>query len=54
MVFVSVLNQKVSVSSSGKIDLPAGEYTPAELKKIAQEVNKAIRLYKAGLALEDE
>ena len=42
-VYVSVLDEEVEVSDEGKFELPSREYSPAELKKIAREVNKAIR-----------
>ena len=44
-VYVSVLDSEVEVSEDGRISLPSGDYTPAELKKIAREVNKAMREY---------
>lgn len=42
-VFVSVLGEEVEVSDEGKFVLPSKEYTPSELKKIAREVNRAMR-----------
>lgn len=44
-VYISVLDEVVEVSEDGRVSLPAGDYTPAELKKIAREVNKAMREY---------
>lgn len=42
-VYISVLSEEVEVSDEGKFALPSREYTPAELKKIAREVNRAMR-----------
>lgn len=42
-VYISVLQEEVEVSLEGKFVLPSKEYTPAELKKIAREVNRAMR-----------
>lgn len=44
-VYISVLDEVAEVSEDGRVSLPAGDYTPAELKKIAREVNKAMREY---------
>lgn len=42
-VYISVLDEEVEVSDEGRFELPSREYSPAELKKIAREVNKAMR-----------
>ncbi len=42
-VYISVLNDYIEVSEEGRFELPSREYSPAELKKIAREVNKAMR-----------
>lgn len=42
-VYVSVLNDTVEVSEEGRFELPSREYTSSELKKIAREVNRAMR-----------
>ena len=44
-VYSSVLKEDIEVSEEGKFILPSREYTSTELKKIAHEVNKAIRTY---------
>lgn len=42
-VYISVLQDTIEVSLEGKFILPSREYTTAELKKIAREINKALR-----------
>lgn len=42
-IYISVLQDTIEVSLEGKFTLPSREYTTAELKKIAREVNKALR-----------
>ena len=42
-VFSTVLKEEIEVSQEGTFELPPRPYTSAELKKIAREVNKAIR-----------
>lgn len=42
-VYISVLQDTVEVSLEGKFTLPSREYTTAELKRIAREINKALR-----------
>lgn len=42
-VYISVLDEVIEVSDEGKFELPSREYSPAELKKIAREVNRAMR-----------
>lgn len=44
-IFVEVLGETVEVSEEGRFELPSREYTAAELKKIAREINKASRLH---------
>ena len=42
-VYISVLQDTIEVSEEGRFILPSRDYSPAELKKIAREVNKAMR-----------
>lgn len=42
-VYISVLDEEIEVSDEGKFELPSREYSPSELKKIAREVNRAMR-----------
>lgn len=42
-IYVETLGEYISISDEGKFELPHREYSPAELKKIAREVNRAIR-----------
>ena len=42
-VFITVLNDYVEVSDAGRFELPARDYSAAELKKIARDVNRALR-----------
>lgn len=42
-VKTSVLEDEIEVSEEGRFILPSKEYTTAELKKIAREVNRAMR-----------
>lgn len=47
-VYISVLQDTVEVSLEGKFTLPSREYTTAELKKIAREINRALREHDAS------
>lgn len=42
-VYVATVDEEIEVDDDGKFELPQRPYTAAELKKIAREVNKAIR-----------
>lgn len=42
-IYIETLGECVSISDEGKFKLPSKEYTSAELKKIAREINRAIR-----------
>lgn len=42
-IYIKTLSEFVDISDEGKFELPSKEYTAAELKKIACEVNKSIR-----------
>ncbi len=42
-VYSSVLGEELEVSLEGTFELPSRPYNSSELKKIAREVNKAIR-----------
>jgi len=42
-IYIKVLDDFLEVSTEGRFTLPQREYTAAELKKIATEVNRASR-----------
>lgn len=42
-IYISVLDDTVEVDEQGRFELPSRSYSCAELKKIAREVNRAIR-----------
>lgn len=42
-VYVSVLKDEIEVSDEGRFELPSRYYSTVELKKIAREINRAIR-----------
>jgi len=42
-IYIKVLDDYLEVSPEGRFTLPQREYTAAELKKIATEVNRASR-----------
>lgn len=42
-VYITVLDDYIEVSDAGRFELPAKDYSSSELKKIARDVNKAVR-----------
>lgn len=44
-IFVPTLNDTVKVNEEGRFELPSREFTIGELRKIAREINKALRGY---------
>ena len=42
-IYIETLGECIDISDEGKFELPSKEYTASELKKIAREVNRAIR-----------
>ena len=53
-VRVELLGEDLEVSEDGKFELPSRKYTAAELKKIAREVNRAMRNYQEDFYIERE
>lgn len=48
-VYVPVLKTTISVSEEGTFELPSKEYTTAELKRIAREINRAARQFQLNI-----
>ena len=42
-LYVETLGECIDITDEGRFELPSREYTAAELKKIAREVNRAMR-----------
>ena len=53
-VAVKALGLVLEVTDDGRIDLPSGLYSPADLRKIAREVNRAFRESRYDSEVEDE
>lgn len=44
-IFVPTLNETVKVNDEGRFELPSREFTVSELRKIAREISKSLRVY---------
>ena len=42
-LYLQTIGEYIEVSEEGRFQLPSREYSPAELKGIAREVNRAFR-----------
>ena len=43
-IYIKTLGEHIFISQDGKFSLPEREYTTQELKKIAREINRELRL----------